>query len=93
MICASSARLGSSPRYRDLRGTIVGEAVVTLATPEYFFQAPPRISHQDPITVVATLCQSRVGVARSCSRPHVHKTRASRVLPLYFILSHTAFVR
>jgi hypothetical protein len=29
-----------SPRYRALRGLIVGEAVVTLATPEYSFRFP-----------------------------------------------------
>ena len=28
------------PRYRDLRGPIAGEAVVTLATPEYPFRLP-----------------------------------------------------
>ena len=28
------------PRYRDLRGPIAGEAVVTLATPEYPFRFP-----------------------------------------------------
>ena len=28
------------PRYRDVRGLIVGEAVVTLATPEYSFKLP-----------------------------------------------------
>jgi hypothetical protein len=27
-------------RYRDMRGTIVSEAVATLATPEYFFRLP-----------------------------------------------------
>ena len=29
-----------SARYRGMRGTIVGEAVVPLATPEYFFTRP-----------------------------------------------------
>ena len=32
--------IGFVPRYRGMRGTIVGEAVVPLATPEYFFTRP-----------------------------------------------------
>ena len=41
MVCPLDAEVGfHSPRYRALRGLIVGEAVVTLATPEYSFRFP-----------------------------------------------------
>ena len=41
MVCPLAAEVGfHSPRYRALRGPIAGEAVVTLATPEYPFRLP-----------------------------------------------------
>ena len=40
IIIAQRLGKGDSPRYRALRGLIVGEAVVTLATPEYSFRFP-----------------------------------------------------
>jgi hypothetical protein len=37
---AAGGGVSVGPRYRDLRGPIAGEAVVTLATPEYPFRLP-----------------------------------------------------
>jgi hypothetical protein len=56
------------------------------------FHAPVRIPYQDAITIIATRCQSSVGVARSSGYSHVHETGASRLPSLHFILFHTGTI-